>query len=129
MKAAALRGALSDRARAGLVYVVPALVTGDTPSTKAGRKALTEVAGEAKTLVVLTRDDEVTRLSLRNLPHVHLIAPGQLNTYDVLVNDGVVFTEAALAEFLASPIATGTPRSSAGSAPAVALTKSKEGAK
>ncbi|MDQ1665105.1 MAG: large subunit ribosomal protein [Pseudonocardiales bacterium] len=110
MKAAALRGALSDRARAGLVHVVPSLVTGDTPSTKAARTALVDVAGDAaaRALVVLNRDDEVSWLSLRNLPTVHLIAPDQLNTYDVLVNDVVVFTEASLEAFLAGPIATPT---------------------
>jgi large subunit ribosomal protein L4 len=110
MKAAALRGALSDRARAGLVHVVPSLVTGDTPSTKGARTALVDVAGDAaaRALVVLNRDDEVSWLSLRNLPTVHLIAPDQLNTYDVLVNDVVVFTEASLEAFLAGPIATPT---------------------
>jgi large subunit ribosomal protein L4 len=108
MKAAALRGALSDRARAGLVHVVSALVTGDTPSTKAARKAIEAVTGGAhqRVLVVLGRDDETSWLSLRNLPTVHLIAPDQLNTYDVLVNDSVVFTREALDTFLAGPIAT-----------------------
>jgi large subunit ribosomal protein L4 len=110
MKAAALRGALSDRARAGVVYVVPSLVTGDTPSTKAARTALADVAGDAatKALVVLHRDDVVSRLSLRNLPTAHLIEAGQLNTYDVLLNDAVVFTQAAFDEFMAGPIATAT---------------------
>jgi large subunit ribosomal protein L4 len=108
MKAAALRGALSDRARAGLVHVVSAVVTGDTPSTKAARKAIEAVTGGAdqRVLVVLGRDDETSWLSLRNLPTVHLIAPDQLNTYDVLVNDSVVFTREALDTFLAGPIAT-----------------------
>jgi large subunit ribosomal protein L4 len=108
MKAAALRGALSDRARAGLVHVVSAVVTGDTPSTKAARKAIEAVTGGAdkRVLVVLGRDDETAWLSLRNLPTVHLIAPDQLNTYDVLVNDSVVFTREALDTFLAGPIAT-----------------------
>lgn len=110
MKAAALRGALSDRARAGVVFVVDTLSPGDAPSTKAARIALANVAGELKTLVVLTRDDRLTRLSLRNLPRVHLLTPGQLNTYDVLDHECVVFTEAALAEFLDGPIAT--PRGS-----------------
>ena len=110
MKAAALRGALSDRARAGVVFVVPSLVTGDTPSTKAARTALADVAGGAatKALVVLHHDDVVSWLSLRNLPTAHLIEPGQLNTYDVLVNDAVVFTQAAFDEFMAGPIATAT---------------------
>ncbi|GAA0933776.1 50S ribosomal protein L4 [Pseudonocardia zijingensis] len=112
MKAAALRGALSDRARAGLVHVVSGVVTGDTPSTKAARKAIEAVAGESqRVLVVLGRDDETNWLSLRNLPTVHLIAPDQLNTYDVLVNDAVVFTREALDAFLAGPIATPTRRS------------------
>jgi large subunit ribosomal protein L4 len=109
MKAAALRGALSDRARAGLVHVVSAVVTGDTPSTKSARKAIEAIAGDVtRVLVVLGRDDETSWLSLRNLPTVHLIAPDQLNTYDVLVNDAVVFTREALDVFLAGPIATPT---------------------
>lgn len=108
MKAAALRGALSDRARAGVVYVVDTLSPGDVPSTKAARLALTEVAGLVKTLVVLTAEDHIAQLSLRNLAHVHLLTPGQLNTYDVLDSECVVFTEEALAEFLDGPI--GTPK-------------------
>ena len=112
MKAAALRGALSDRARHGLVQVVSELVGGDTPSTKAARIALTELVGaDTKALIVLGRADEVAWLSLRNLPTAHLIEPGQLNTYDVLVNDVVVFTEDALSEFLDGPIGTPTKRS------------------
>ena len=108
MKAAALRGALSDRARAGLVHVVSSVVTGDTPSTKSARKAIEAVTGDPaqRVLVVLGREDETAWLSLRNLPTVHLIAPDQLNTYDVLVNDSVVFTQEALDAFLAGPIAT-----------------------
>jgi large subunit ribosomal protein L4 len=115
MKAAALRGALSDRARAGLVHVVTSLVTGESPSTKAARTALTAVAGDVDTraLVVVGRDDEVTWLSLRNLPTAHVIAPDQLNTYDVLVNDVVVFTQEALDAFLAGPIAVPTRASGA----------------
>ncbi|SDE87471.1 50S ribosomal protein L4 [Pseudonocardia oroxyli] len=111
MKAAALRGALSDRARAGLVHVVSGLVEGDTPSTKSARQALAAVAGaETKVLAVVDRDDSVNLLSLRNLPEVHLIAPDQLNTYDVLVNDVVLFTQASLDAFLAGPIAVKTKR-------------------
>jgi large subunit ribosomal protein L4 len=100
MKAAALRGALSDRARAGQVHVVTELVTGEKPSTKAARAALAAVTEAKRVLVVLGRDDELSRLSARNLTHVHLITPDQLNTYDVLVNDDVVFTKAALDAFL-----------------------------
>jgi large subunit ribosomal protein L4 len=108
MKAAALRGALSDRARAGLVHVVSSVVSGDTPSTKAARRAIEAVTGGPgqRVLVVLGREDEAAWLSLRNLPTVHLIAPDQLNTYDVLVNDSVVFTREALDAVLAGPIAT-----------------------
>ena len=107
MKAAALRGALSDRARAGLVHVVDSLVTGEKASTKAARAALTEVAGaDTRALVVVGRGDEVSWLSLRNLPTAHVIAPDQLNTYDVLVNDVVVFLKDAYEAFLAGPIAT-----------------------
>jgi large subunit ribosomal protein L4 len=113
MKAAALRGALSDRARAGAVQVVSSIVTDETPSTKAGRLALAEIAGAAKVLVVLTREDTVNHLSLRNLPRVHLITPGQLNTYDVLDSEVVVFTEAALEQFLAGPIANPKVRGAA----------------
>ena len=121
MKAAALRGALSDRARAGVVFVVDTFGAGDVPSTKAARLALAEVAGVGKTLVVLTRDDRLAHLSLRNLAHVHLLTPGQLNTYDVLDHECVVFTEAALAEFLDGPI--GTPKGATPASETVGLTK------
>jgi large subunit ribosomal protein L4 len=131
MKAAALRGALSDRARAGLVHVVSSVVTGDTPSTKSARKAIEAVTGDAtqRVLVVIGRDDETSWLSLRNLPTVHLIAPDQLNTYDVLVNDAVVFTREALDTFLAGPIATpkaAVAKAIARESEAVALEKDAE---
>jgi large subunit ribosomal protein L4 len=104
MKAAALRGALSDRARHGRVHVVDSLVDGDTPKTKVALAALTAVTGapaSAHVLVVTSRTDELTRLSLRNAPRVHLLVDGQLNTRDVLVSDYVVFTAAALDAFVA----------------------------
>ena len=100
MKAAALRGALSDRARAGRVHVVSEFVTGETPSTKAALAVLSAVIDDRLALVVHTRSDELTALSLRNVPTVHILFADQLNTYDVLVADDVVFTSAALAEFL-----------------------------
>jgi large subunit ribosomal protein L4 len=103
MKAAALRGALSDRARAGQLHIVSALVNGDTPSTKTARKLLETVSEARRVLVVLNRTDEVSWVSLRNLAHVHVIAPDQLNTYDVLVNDDVVFTKDAYDVFIAGP--------------------------
>lgn len=100
MKAAALRGALSDRARGDRVFVVTELVDGDSPSTKSAILALRGVASGKKILMVALRDDAVTWLSLRNAADVQVIAPDQLNTYDVLVHDDVVFTESALAAFL-----------------------------
>ncbi len=100
MKAAALRGALSDRARNGRLHVLSALVDGDAPSTKTARQALAAVASSRNVLVVLSRPDENGWLSLRNLPEVHLLFADQLNTYDVLVADDVVFTKAALDDFL-----------------------------
>jgi large subunit ribosomal protein L4 len=100
MKAAALRGALSDRARAGRVHVVAALVPGDVPSTKIACAALKRIVDTRHVLVVIERDDELTWKSLRNVRTVHCIRPDQLNTYDVLVSDDVVFTEGALATFL-----------------------------
>jgi len=110
MKAAALRGALSDRARAGRVHVVEGFVSGDKPSTKSAISALTGLTGDGRgrprTLVVLERGDNLTWLSLRNVDTVHLLAVDQLNTYDVLLSDDVVFTKAAYDAFVAGP-ATG----------------------
>jgi large subunit ribosomal protein L4 len=105
MKAAALRGALSDRARHGRVHVVGALVDGDAPRTKDAMAMLAEVTGitrgGAHVLVVATTADKVTWKSLRNARGVHLLDSGQLNTYDVLVSDHVVFTRDALDAFVA----------------------------
>jgi large subunit ribosomal protein L4 len=100
MKLAALRGALSDRARNGQVFVVETFVTGEAPSTKAALATLRQVSQARKVLVVLAADDELNWLSLRNEPSVHLLDAGQLNTYDVLDADDVVFTKDALGEFL-----------------------------
>jgi large subunit ribosomal protein L4 len=102
MKAAALRGALSDRARHDRVHVVAGLVDGDTPRTKSALAALTALTGPtAHVLVVTTSADSLTRLSLRNVPGVRVLAEGQLNTRDVLVSDHVVFTAEALDGFVA----------------------------
>jgi large subunit ribosomal protein L4 len=101
MKAAALRGALSDRARVGQVHVVGFLVEGETPKTKTAVNALRLVTQAKRVLLVLDREDELHWKSLRNEPSVHVIIADQLNTYDVMVNDDVVFTEKAYAEFLA----------------------------
>jgi len=108
MKAAALRGALSDRAREGRVHVVSAFVDGDAPKTKAALATLTSVTQAKRVLVVLDRNDVLNWVSLRNAPQVHLIEAGQLNTYDVLIADEVVFTEDALAEYVAAKSRAGT---------------------
>jgi large subunit ribosomal protein L4 len=104
MKAAALRGALSDRARDGRIHVITEVVAGETPSTKAAKAALTALGLEGNLLVAIDRQDDVAALSLRNVPAVHLIYVDQLNTYDVLVSDQVIFTSAALDAFLAGPV-------------------------
>lgn len=101
MKAAALRGALSDRARNGRVLVVDALVSG-APSTKAAKEALAGLGGANRNwLVVIDRSDDAAALSTRNLPTVHTLYADQLNTYDVIVSDDVVFTQAGYDAFLA----------------------------
>ncbi|MEV4244041.1 50S ribosomal protein L4 [Streptosporangium canum] len=95
MKAAALRGALSDRANGGRVHVVSALVQGETPKTKAALESLRKITQTRSVLVVVDEGDELTWMSLRNAPEVHLLDAGQLNTYDVLCYDDVVFTQEA----------------------------------
>jgi large subunit ribosomal protein L4 len=107
MKAAALRGALSDRAREGRLHVVESFVDGETPKTKVAMAVLHTVAESRRVLVVLSREDELGWLSLRNVPEVHLLAADQLNTYDVLKSDDVVFTKEALEEFLGVPASAG----------------------
>jgi large subunit ribosomal protein L4 len=104
MKAAALRGALSDRAAHGRVHVVSSFTDGTGPRTKDAVSVIVAVTGigpgEAHLLVVAAPDDELTWKSLRNVRGIHLLDSGQLNTYDVLVSDHVVFTETALDQFL-----------------------------
>jgi large subunit ribosomal protein L4 len=106
MKAAALRGALSDRLSHGRVQVVSGFVDGDAPRTKdalavlATAIGLGELGRPAKVLVVVHRDDELTWKSLRNVASVHVLTEDQLNTYDVLASDHVVFTEQALTAFV-----------------------------
>lgn len=103
MKAAALRGALSDRAREGRIQVITELVAGETPSTKAAIKAIAALGLEGNILIAIDRNDDVSALSLRNVPEVHVLYVDQLNTYDVLVSDQVVFTTSSLEVFLAGP--------------------------
>jgi len=102
MKAAALRGALSDRAANDRIFVVTEFVTGDVPKTKDAVAVLSSVTEGAtrNILVVTTSDDEATWKALRNVPAVHLLAEDQLNTYDVLDSDYVVFTQAAFSAFV-----------------------------
>lgn len=104
MKAAALRGALSDRAREERIHVVTSLVDGDEPSTKSAQSLLLEITERPNLLVVVERDDVASWLSVRNLPNVRVVAPDQLNTYDVLVTDDVIFTKEAFDTFVAGPV-------------------------
>ncbi len=92
----ALRSALSDRAADSKVLVVDSWDFGDTPSTKAAKAALASLGTEGRVLVVLADADAVAARSFRNLPEVQIIAARELNAYDVLVNDFVVFTQATL---------------------------------
>jgi large subunit ribosomal protein L4 len=108
MKVAALRGALSDRLSHGRVLVVSGFVDGGVPKTKDAVAVLTGALGTLgrPVLVVAHRDDEITWKSLRNVPGVHVLAEDQLNTYDVLASDHVVFTEQALTAFVSRARAT-----------------------
>ena len=101
MKAAALRGALSDRARNGRIHVVESLVSGTTPSTKDARAALKAISDRKNLLVVIDRANDVAALSVRNLVEVHVLYVDQLNTYDVLISDDVIFTKDAFDAFVA----------------------------
>jgi large subunit ribosomal protein L4 len=111
MITAALRGALSDRARDGRVYVISELTSGDAPSTKAALTALSAVTTSEKMLVVIHRDEDLAWLSLRNVVKVQVITVDQLNAYDVLVNDDVVFTSAALQAYVERGSAPTSPES------------------
>jgi large subunit ribosomal protein L4 len=102
MIAAALRGALSDRARNSRIHAVTELLAGQTPSTKSAREFLGTITDRKQVLVVIGRSDEAGTKSVRNLPGVHVLAPDQLNTYDVLRADDVVFSVEALNAFIAA---------------------------
>lgn len=102
MKAAALRGALSDRARHDRVHVVSGIVEGQTPSARAAAKLMGALTERTNQLVVVNRGDDTAMLSVRNLPTVHVLFADQLNTYDVLCADDVVFTEDAFEAFVAA---------------------------
>jgi large subunit ribosomal protein L4 len=102
MIAAALLGVLSDRFRGERLHAVEAFVADSTPSTKTAAGLLAAVAGPKNVLVVIERSDELTVKSVRNLPNVHVLSFDQLNAYDVVVSDDIVFTKAALEGFIAS---------------------------
>ena len=127
MKAGALRGALSDRFRHDRLFVVDRLTSDGAPSTKAATALLATLTTRTHVLVVAERDDFTTWKSLRNADNVHLISPGQLNTYDVLVSDDVVFTEAALQSFLAGSSKGRSAKASATSTEAALDTGSTPG--
>ncbi len=129
MKAAALRGALSDRARAGRVHVVESFVDGDKPSTKGALAALVALTVRPRTLVVLERGDDMTWLSLRNVDTVHLLAVDQLNTYDVLLSDDVIFTKGAYDAFVTGPATGKSVKAVATSTEAASVAESEEDAK
>lgn len=118
MKAAALRGALSDRARNDRIHVVDGLISADKPSTKTALAALTALSERVRFLVVLERSDAVTWLSLRNAPQVHIVAVDQLNTYDVLASDDVVFTQGSYEAFVSGAAAKASARKFVVEAPA-----------
>lgn len=102
MIAAAVRGALSDRAGADRVRVVEQFVAPDAvPSTKAALAVLDAVSSTKRPLVVLSRSEEVAARSLRNVARAHLLTSDQLNAYDVMCSDDVIFTRTALDEFVA----------------------------
>jgi len=102
MIAAALLGALSDRARGGRVHAVSAFVAGETPKTKDAIALLGAIAPAKRFLIVLTRGDELAERAVRNIPAVHVLPVDQLNAYDVLVSDDIVFSSAALEAFVAA---------------------------
>ena len=103
MISAALKGAISDRARNGRLHVISEFALGATPSTKAASNILATLTQRRNVLVVLDRTDEVGYLSLRNLKSVHVLPVDQLNAYDVLLSDDVVFTKSALDSYIAGP--------------------------
>ncbi|MEU9074909.1 50S ribosomal protein L4 [Kitasatospora sp. NPDC004745] len=106
MIAAALRGALTDRARHNRIHVITDVTATEAPSTKAAKSLFGKITERKNVLLVVERSDELGLKSARNLPHVHILDAGQLNTYDVLVSDDVVFTQAAFERFVAGPAAS-----------------------
>lgn len=101
MIASALLGLLSDRARGERLHVVSEF-GGDAPSTKSAAAQLAAVGADRNVLVVLERGDEVGYKSVRNLPEIHVLFADQLNAYDVVTSDDIVFTRAALDAFISA---------------------------
>ena len=102
MIAAALLGALSDRARGGRIHAVSAFGAGETPKTQDAIALLGAIAPAKRYLIVLTRDEELAERAVRNIPTVHVLQVDQLNAYDVLVSDDIVFSTAALEAYIAA---------------------------
>ena len=103
MIAAATKGALSDRARNGRLHVISEFAIGATPSTKAAASILLQLTNRRNVLIVLDRTDDTSYKSLRNLQGVHVLPVDQLNAYDILLSDDVVFTKSALDAYIAGP--------------------------
>jgi large subunit ribosomal protein L4 len=103
MKSAAVRGAVSDRARNGRLHVINEFAIGATPSTKAAASILATISQRRNVLVVLDRTDDLSYKSLRNIQGVHVLPVDQLNAYDILLSDDLVFTKAALDAYIAGP--------------------------
>jgi large subunit ribosomal protein L4 len=108
MIAAALRGALSDRARGGRIHVIDSLSVGNVPSTKTIVELLSGIASSKHVLIVLERGDDLSYKSVRNIPSVHVLPFDQLNAYDVLVSDDIVFTKGAFDGFVGGPAVSAT---------------------
>jgi large subunit ribosomal protein L4 len=104
MIAAALRGALSDRARGERIHVVETFIVAEERVTKATTEYLAQIADSQNVLIVLERDDVLSYKAVRNIPTVHVINYDQLNAYDVLVSDDIIFTKAAFDAFVAGPV-------------------------
>jgi large subunit ribosomal protein L4 len=113
MIAAALLGALSDRARGERLHVIDSFGIDGAPSTKSASAVLTELTAVRNVLVVIEHDDAITLKSVRNLRYVHVISFDQLNAYDVLVSDDIVFTKAAFDAFVAARLDKGDSAESA----------------
>ena len=103
MIAAAIKGALSDRARNGRLHVVAEFGIGSTPSTKAAASILATLTKNRNVLVVLDRSDDTSYKSLRNIQTVHVLPVDQLNAYDILLSDDLIFTKSAFDQYVSGP--------------------------